>query len=92
MNLKYHSDLKYLSDFVYVYYKPVIVRFYVKFGQTALWNRHLVHQIVLAIAGTVFEPNIYFIVLFYLNSTYNLTITYTDSEVVRLLSKERQYS
>ena len=39
----------------------------------------MVHQIVLAIAGTIFEPNTNFTVLFYPNSTCNLTITYTNT-------------
>ena len=50
-----------------------------------LGNKHseiiiLVYQTVLAIAHTIiFEPNANFTVLFYPNSTYNLTITYTNA-------------
>ena len=50
-----------------------------------LGNKHseiiiLVYQTVLAIARTIiFEPNAYFTGLFYPNSTYNLTITYTNA-------------
>ena len=55
--------------------------------------KHLAHQIVLAIACTIFEPNTYFtiLMLFYPNSTYNLTIAYTNSnnQVLRVLASSQ---
>ena len=77
LSLKYPSELKYLSDFVLLACDSEVVC-WIWINSTP--KLAFGSKIVLAIARTIFELNTYFRVLFYPNSTYNLTITYTNTD------------